>query len=74
MKEKNPFRKKAKEMRLTHIESRDTKYLTNEERSKLRIQLRRQTNRERKITIITYAAILVVLLVLILLISKLNIV
>lgn len=73
MKEKNPFRKKARELQLQHIESRETKHLTDEERKKLRIRLRRQANRDRRLTILTFAVIILVLLVFILLIVKLNI-
>lgn len=73
MKEKNPFRKKAKDLQLHHIESRETQRLSAEEKRKLSIRLRKQASRERKITLLTFALIIAVLLVLILLISKYNI-
>ncbi|MBN2807494.1 MAG: hypothetical protein JXR22_12625 [Prolixibacteraceae bacterium] len=73
MKEKNPFRKRARELHLDHIESRETKHFTDEEKRKLRIQLRRQASRDLRITILTFALIIIVLLVLILLIVRLDI-
>ena len=69
----NPFRKRAKELRVHHIDGHETKHLSKQEMNKLRIRLHKEKISEQKNLIFIFLILTIVLATVIVLISGLAI-
>lgn len=65
----NPFRKRAKDMHVHHIEGHDAKHLSKREMGKLRTKLLKENRREQRRLILIFAVLIVLLVVVIFLVS-----
>ncbi|MFA9388181.1 MAG: hypothetical protein ACERKD_00150 [Prolixibacteraceae bacterium] len=73
LKDKNPFRKRVKDLHVHHIESHDTKHFSAEQMRKFKKQLRRQRIQDQRVTIITFVVLIVALIAVLILIKSLSI-